>query len=444
MTGNLDRREARWPAASVTDEQTSFVNRALLIGLATSSKLRWAKVDSLEELSALARTAGGIVVEKLVQVRPRPDPATFVGSGMVEQLRQLCRQHLIDLLIFDDELTPTQQRNLEAAVGVRVVDRTALILDIFAIHARTAEAKIQVELAQLEYRQSRLTGFGAEMSRLGGIKGGIGARGPGETQLEVDRRRIRHRIASLRHSLSRIDRERETQRRRRQELFQVVLVGYTNAGKSTLFNQLTNAGVMVSNRLFATLDPNTKPLDLDPHVRVVLTDTVGFIRSLPHQLVASFRSTLAEVREADLLLHVADATEEHLERQIDAVNDTLAEVGAKDKPVLVVFSKVDRVFDDAVLDRLRRNYAGAQFVSGKTGLGIQELKRELLGRVRRQMRTRTFTIPDTRWDLISLVRDSGRVLREEALDGKRRLVVSGFEAALGRARKALDAAIRRR
>ena len=418
--------------------------KALLVGLAQSAQMRWAKADSLEELAELVRTAGGEVIEKLVQVRPKPTPAYYVGKGLVEQLHGLCSRHSVDLVVFDDELTPTQQRNLESGIGTRVIDRTALILDIFAIHARTAEAKIQVELAQLEYRQSRLTGFGVEMSRLGGIRGGIGARGPGETQLEVDRRRIKQRITSLRRALERIDRERSTQRRRRQDLFQTVLVGYTNAGKSTLFNRLVHADALVSDRLFATLDASTKALDLSPHVRLVLTDTVGFIRSLPHQLVASFRATLSEVSEADLLLHVVDATEEHLERQIDAVNDTLAEVGAGDKPVVLVFSKTDRVFDEAKLARLRRNFHGAQFVSGKTGSGISDLKTELLKAAQRQMVTRTFTVPDSRWDLLSLVRNSGRVLKEEVRDGKRRLVVRGFRPALGRLRKAVDGALKGR
>lgn len=416
---------------------SSVNTRVLLVGIASSSRARWARADSLDELAALAKTAGGVVVEKLIQVRPRPDPATLVGKGMVEQLSRLCAEHAIELLILDDELTPTQQRNLESSVGVRVIDRTALILDIFAIHARTAEAKIQVELAQLEYRQSRLTGFGVEMSRLGGIKGGIGARGPGETKLEVDRRRIRQRIASLRRSLEKVDRERATQRRRRQGTFQAVLVGYTNAGKSTLFNRLAQADAMVSDRLFATLDPNTKSLDLSQHVRMVLTDTVGFIRSLPHQLVASFRATLSEVNDADLLLHVVDATEEHLERQIDAVNDTLTEVGAEGKPVMIVFSKIDRVFDDAVLARLRRNYAGAQFVSGLTGAGVDELKAELLRTVERRMVTRVFTIPDSRWDLVSLICDAGELVKDVTKDGKRRMAVKGFAPVLGRVRKAV-------
>ena len=413
--------------------------RILLVGVATSNRERWSKSDSLEELAALTSTAGGEVVERLIQVRPRLDPATLVGKGMVENLRSTCRTHHIDLLILDEELTPTQQRNLEDAIQVRVIDRAALILDIFALHARTAEAKIQVELAQLEYQRTRLTGFGVEMSRLGG---GIGTRGPGETRLEVDRRKIEQRIAALRKDLRKIDRERVVQRNRRSDMFRLVLAGYTNAGKSTLLNRLTSADVKVSDQLFATLDPNTKPWELARNVNVLVTDTVGFIRNLPTQLVASFRSTLSQVLDASLVLHVVDAGDEQVDRKIDAVNDTLAEIGAGDQPVMMVFTKADRVFDDVVLKRLKRGYAGSVFVSGQTGEGIDELRAELLRRVEKGMVTRTFTVPEQRLDLVSLLHDAGRVVQESAAKGKTRLRVIGFKPALARARAKVDAALR--
>jgi len=415
-------------------------SRVLLVGIAPSGRMRWSRADSLDELASLTRTAGGSVVERVLQVRPKPDPATLVGRGMVQRLKQLCHQHDVDLLVFDDELSPTQLRNLEEGIGIRVIDRAALILDIFALHARTAEAKIQVEVAQLEFRQSRLAGMGTVLSRLGG---GIGTRGPGETKLEVDRRRIRQRIASLRRSLDRIDRERTTQSRLRSGLFRVVLVGYTNAGKSTLFNRLTAAQVKVSDQLFATLESTTKALDLSRHVRVVLTDTVGFIRNLPHQLVASFRATLSEARDADLLLHVVDATDGQADRRVDVVNETLEEVGAGGKPTLIVFTKVDRVFDDATLDRLRRGYSGSAFVSGTTGLGVDGLTDALLAVAERQMVSRVFTLPGERADLASLVRGSGRLVSETEHDGRRRIVVRGFRSVLGRARKQVDSALGR-
>jgi GTP-binding protein HflX len=413
--------------------------RILLLGVATSSRARWAKADSLEELAALTATAGGDVVERFIQVRPKLDPATLVGRGMVENLHSTCRRHHIDLLILDEELTPTQQRNLEDQVRVRVIDRAALILDIFALHARTSEAKIQVELAQLEYRRTRLTGFGVEMSRLGG---GIGTRGPGETQLEVDRRKIEQRIAALRKDLKKIDRERAVQRERRRDMFKLVLAGYTNAGKSTLLNRMTRADVKVSDQLFATLDPNTKPLSLARNVSVLVTDTVGFIRNLPTQLVASFRSTLSEVLDASLVLHVVDASDEQVDRKIDAVNDTLGAIGAGDKPVLMVFTKVDRVFDDAVVKRLKRSYARSVFVSGQTGEGIDELRAELLRRVEKEMVTRTFTVPVYRYDLVSLLHDAGRVVKEQAFKDRVRLSIIGFRPALSRARSRVSAALK--
>jgi GTP-binding protein HflX len=358
---------------------------------------------------------------------------------MVENLRSTCRTHHIDLLILDEELTPTQQRNLEDAIQVRVIDRAALILDIFALHARTAEAKIQVELAQLEYQRTRLTGFGVEMSRLGG---GIGTRGPGETRLEVDRRRLEQRITALRKDLRKIDRERAVQRNRRGDMFRLVLAGYTNAGKSTLLNRMTRADVKVSDKLFATLDPNTKPWELARNVNVLVTDTVGFIRHLPTQLVASFRSTLSEVLDASLVLHVVDAGDEQVDRKIDAVNDTLSEIGAGDQPVMMVFTKTDRVFDDVALKRLKRSYAGSAFVSGQTGEGIDELRVELLRRVEKGMVTRTFTVPEQRLDLVSLLHDTGRVVQESVSKGKTRLKVIGFSPALARARAKIDAALR--
>src|SRR5579872_3114547 len=297
----------------------------------------WSVEDSLSELGALARTAGADVVGSLIQRLHHPDVATYPGRGRAQELSDLEKQHGLDLVIFDDELSPSQQRNLEKLLGTRVIDRTALILDIFAQHAHTREGRLQVELAQLEYRLPRLTGRGRDLSRVGGgsrgsggggMGGAIGVRGPGETKLEIDRRRIRSRIAELKRELDAVRQQRGLQRRQRsaQSIPVVAIVGYTNAGKSTLFNALTAAGVLVENKLFATLDPTTRKVTLTTHQEVLMTDTVGFIQKLPTSLVAAFRGTLEEVVEADLLLEVVDATHENAIEQSETVNDVLAEL----------------------------------------------------------------------------------------------------------------------
>jgi GTP-binding protein HflX len=405
-----------------------------LIALARSNRQRWQKADELEELAALAQTAGGIIVERILQVRPEPDPATLLGSGKVAELKELCRQHRIELLIFDETLTASQTRNLEAATEVRTIDRTALILDIFARHARTAEARTQVELAQLEYRSSMLTGKGVELSRLGG---GIGTVGPGETKLEADRRRIRDRIAQLKKSLVRIDKERTVQRRSRQSELRIALAGYTNAGKSTLMNRLTSAGVRVAPYLFATLDSNTKLWSLGRHLHAYLTDTVGFIRNLPHQLVTGFRSTLAEVREADLVLLVVDAADPEVESKVAAVSDTLKQIGCADHPVLTVLNKIDRVFEPAALERLKRAHRPAVAVSAQTGEGIEDLRQAVLDWLAPRLVTRVFTIPLLRGDLVSQAYESGEVVKSEQLTGRLRLKVRGYPARLAGLRQAL-------
>lgn len=408
--------------------------RVLLVGLAADNRERWVRADSLDELGALAMTAGGVVVEKLVQVRSRVDPALHFGRGFIHRLGELCREAEVSLVIADEPLSPTQQRNLEQEVGVRVIDRSALILDIFAVHARTAEARLQVELAQLEYRQSRLVGTRDELSRLGG---GIGTRGPGETQLEVDRRRIQQRITALRRGLKRVDRERAVQRQGRSRLPRVALVGYTNAGKSTLFNRLVGARALVSDRLFATLDASTRPWQVSEHIRLLLTDTVGFIRHLPHELVASFRATLAEVREADFLLHLADVTDPRLDATIDVVQDTLEQVGAAGVPRLLVFTKVDRLFDDSARSRLARVYEKSAFVSALSGTGVDELRAMLIEQVEERMAVCRFSLPAVRRDLIHRARRAGRVLSEVNAGDRVRLRVIGFPEDIGRARRQL-------
>lgn len=348
--------------------------RVLLIGLARNNRDRWGKIDSLEELSALTDTADGVVVEKIMQIRERPDPATLIGKGKVEELKGLSREHNIDLFIFDDPLTPIQIRNIEKLTGVRTIDRTALILDIFARHAHTAEAKIQVELAQLEYRLSMLTGFGEVLSRLGG---GIGTRGPGEKKLEEDRRLIRKRLSTLKKRLRKIERERDTQRKHRRGFTKISLVGYTNAGKSTLMNRLTRAKVKVAPYLFATLDSNTKSLYLGSGLRVLITDTVGFIRNLPPQLVASFKATLAEILNAHFILHIADVSSSEVEKRIEITRKVLSEIGCEGKAINLVFNKIDKIFEKGIPLRLKKRFPDAIFVSALTGEGIEGLKKKM-------------------------------------------------------------------
>ncbi|MGH9786210.1 MAG: GTPase HflX, partial [Terriglobia bacterium] len=330
--------------------------------------------DSLRELAELARTAGAVVEETVVQSRERLDHATLVGRGKLDEIRQRLAATASDLLIFDCELTPTQQRNIEAITGLRVVDRTQVILDIFARHARTREGQLQVELAQLNYLLPRLAGRGVEMSRLGG---GIGTRGPGETKLEMDRRRIRRRIALLEESLETVRRQRMHRRSRRAAVPvpTVALAGYTNAGKSTLFNQLTQARVTASPQMFATLDPKLRLLELPSRRRVLVSDTVGFIRHLPHTLIKAFRATLEEVCEADLILLVSDYSSPNRSQQEDDVRKVLQEIGALDKPILEVWNKTDLLTPaerSAMRSRLPDDEVAVP-ISALTGEGVGEL-----------------------------------------------------------------------
>ena len=344
--------------------------------------------ESLEELASLAVTAGATVVEHQVQRRPRIDAATQIGSGKVEELKTLIRFHDADAVIFDRELSPVQQRNLERALETKILDRTQLILDIFARRARTREGQLQVELAQLDYLLPRLTGHGAAMSRLGG---GIGTRGPGETKLETDRRRIHHKIQVIKEDLERVRTGRTIQRRQRQAvpLATIALVGYTNAGKSTLFNRLTNSGVLADAKMFATLDPTVRHLTLPSNRRVLLSDTVGFIRNLPTTLVKAFRATLEEVAEAELLLHVVDASAPHAPEHTAHVMATLKEIGVESTPQILVLNKIDQLSDvadqaqntDALARRIladpEHQPAGAVAISAQTGAGLDALLQKI-------------------------------------------------------------------
>jgi GTP-binding protein HflX len=358
---------------------TTERERAALVAVVSRTAPPGDAERRLEELAGLAQAAGAAVVLRVVQVRAAPDPATFVGRGTLERLRAASEEARVDLVVFDNELTPAQQRNLEDVLGRRVLDRTELILAIFARRARTREGKLQVELAQLQYLLPRLVGHGQMLSRLGG---GIGTRGPGETKLETDRRRIRHRIVAIRRAIEEVRRRRAGRRERRHKraVPTAALVGYTNAGKTTLFNRLTGAAAPVSDALFVTLDPLVRRLRLPDARQVLLSDTVGFIDRLPHSLVAAFRATLEEVVEADLLVHVVDAAAPDRDRRAAAVRRVLVEVGAEAVPVVDVFNKCD-LLDPAAVERLRAAHPGAVCVSAQRGDGVAELLDVLTARL---------------------------------------------------------------
>src|SRR5829696_477968 len=413
------------------------LERVVLVGVWTSGTVTEAE-HSLAELARLAETAGSQVLEGLMQRRDRPDPATYLGSGKAKEVRDIVVATGADTVICDGELTPGQLRQLEEVVKVKVIDRTALILDIFAQHARSREGKAQVELAQLQYLLPRLRGWGESLSRQAGGRvaggGGIGTRGPGETKIETDRRRIRSRVSKLRREIAGMATARATQRssRDRNAVPSVAIAGYTNAGKSSLLNQLTGAGVLVENALFATLDPTVRRAESPDGREYTLTDTVGFVRHLPHQLVDAFRSTLEEVAAADLLLHVVDGSDPDPLGQIDAVRIVLNEIDASAVPELIVVNKVDAMSEDDVL-ALRQALPGAVWVSARTGEGIDELRRLVAERLPHPDVEVEVLLPYDRGDLVARVHRDGEVLAETHDEGGTRLtarVDGGLAAAL--------------
>jgi GTP-binding protein HflX len=375
---------------------------------------------SLRELAALAETAGSAVVDGVLQRRENPDPGTFLGKGKAEELHGLVAASGADTVICDGELSPSQRRGLEDVVKVKVIDRTALILDIFAQHAKSREGKAQVELAQYEYLLPRLRGWGESMSRQAGGRvaggAGIGSRGPGETKIELDRRRIRTRMAKLRREIKDMKTARVTQRdsRRRNSVPAVAIVGYTNAGKSSLLNRLTGAGVLVEDALFATLDPTVRRAVLPDGREFTLTDTVGFVRQLPHQLVEAFRSTLEEVADADLLVHVVDGSHPDPEGQLTAVREVLGDINVRDLPELVVINKVDAA-DPDVVDRLLRRERNSVAVSAWSGQGIEQLLEILTDRLPRPDIEVDVLVPYSRGDVVHRLHSDGEVLLEEHL-----------------------------
>jgi GTPase len=390
------------------------LEQVILVGVWTDGTLAEAE-NSLRELSRLAETAGSVILDGLVQRRGRPDPATYIGAGKAAELAALAAATGADTVICDGELTPSQLRRLEGVVKTKVIDRTALILDIFAQHARSKEGKAQVELAQLEYLLPRLRGWGESLSRQAGGRvaggGGIGTRGPGETKIETDRRRIRTRTARLRRQLADMKAGREVQRRQRRDraVPAVAIAGYTNAGKSSLLNRLTGAGVLVDDSLFATLDPSVRRARTPSGRWFTLTDTVGFVRHLPHQLVEAFRSTLEEVAEADLILHVVDASDADPRAQIAAVREVLAEIGARDVPELIVINKAD-VADPAEAEALRLCGPGSVVVSARTGAGLDELVAAVEAALPQRDREVSAVVPYLHADLVARAHQEGEVV----------------------------------
>jgi GTPase len=421
-----------------TQQQVSTAERALLVGVGWKRAPRFPGMpageqgrESLSELVELARSAGAEVVGTVFQVREAADPATLVGRGKLDEIRAEATTHNAPLIIFDSNLSPMQQRNIEKATECRVIDRTQLILDIFARHARSREGQLQVELAQLNYMLPRLTGHGAEMSRLGGKSGGggaagrIGVRGPGEKKLETDRRRIRDRVRKIEAGINEVRKQRALRREARNAvpLGTIALVGYTNAGKSTLFNALSRAEVLVSPRMFATLDPTIRALRLPSNRRVLVSDTVGFIRDLPKGLLTAFRATLEEVQEAALILHVSDVSNPHHAELDDAVDKILKDLGVSDRPKLHVFNKVDRLTPQERAPLLHPYATGAGssggpvLVSALTGEGIDELLRRMDAALPIDpLVTLSLRLPLAEGRTLALVHALGRVLRSEVED----------------------------
>ena len=390
--------------SSHTDMDTA--TEAILVGVITRGQQADEVERNLDELARLLDTAGGQVFARVIQSKDSPDPRTYIGSGKVLEIKDLCENNNISLVIFDEDLSPIQIRNLEKDLGFdktegRVIDRSMLILDIFALHAVSAEGKLQVELAQLQYTAPRLTGKGTEMSRLGG---GIGTRGPGESQLESDRRHLKRRIHALQTELEVVEKNRLTMRaaRDRSGIPKIAIIGYTNAGKSTLLNSLTGAGILAEDKLFATLDPTTRQFSLPNGEKVLLTDTVGFIRKLPHHLVKAFRSTLEEAVYADILLIVLDASDTEYENQLSVTEQLLEELGASGKPTLYVFNKCDRLPSDALPSRLQSaDRDDVVYLSALTGNGCDRLCEALERLTGDGKRRVTFVIPNAEQGMLS-------------------------------------------
>src|SRR5215469_5949225 len=421
MFKQFNRKRARYRQSglkALIETRNRRTERVFLVGVELKQRNGWDTRDSLEELSELAITAGAEVIGDGLQKMAAPCASTFIGKGKADEFASHCRRADVDTVIFDDELSPAQSRNLEKVFNCKVLDRTSLILDIFAQRARTREGKLQIEMAQLQYLLPRLTRFWGHLSRQ---KGGIGMRGgEGETQLETDRRRVQDRIAKIRVELEVVRRQRSTQRyaRQRNQWPLASIVGYTNAGKSTLLNKLTGADVLAENKLFATLDPTTRRLRLPTNQNVLLTDTVGFIRKLPHGLVEAFKATLEEVVQADLLVHVVDVSHPQSEDQIRAVEDVLKEIGAEGKPVLMVFNKTDQLNGNGeVLARFLERHPHGVAISAETGEGLPALRSELSSQLRPVREFLELSVPQDQSGVIARLHEVAQVI-ERRYTGK--------------------------
>jgi len=389
------------------------------VGVYGPETVRMQAEDYIDELAMLTKTAGGVTVEKILQNRTKPDSSTYVGKGKLRELKQIAASRNIDTIIFDDDLSPTQIRNVEKETKAKVLDRSGLILDIFAGRAKTSAAKTQVELAQLQYLLPRLTRFWSHLSRQ---QGGIGTRGPGETQIETDRRLVDKRIATLKDKLEKLDRQRKTQRKGRSGMTRVSLVGYTNAGKSTLMNALTDTKVLAENRLFATLDSTVRKFELDSY-EILLSDTVGFIRKLPHNLIESFKSTLDEVRESDILLHVVDASANVIEDYIEVVEETLEELEVEDKKLLMVFNKVDSIEPQRIAE-LKAAYPEAVFISAERGIGLDKLENRIQELIEEDFVTETMKIPVSKYEGVAFIHRVANIHSEKYVNSSVKLKFS--------------------
>lgn len=417
--------------------------RVLLVGLARSTSELHLAEESLEELAQLADTAGADEVGRVIQVRQSPDPATYIGKGKAREIVETAQALHADAIIFDDELAPAQGRNLEDMAGInplaenamKIIDRTGLILDVFSQHAHSAEGKLQVELAQINYMVPRLRGWGDVMSRIGGGTGrpGIGVRGPGETKLEVDRRRIKRRLTQVREELADVERTRSIKRagRVRSGTPQISLVGYTNAGKSTLLNALTGADVLVEDKLFSTLDPTARKLTLPEGRQAVITDTVGFVKKLPHQLVEAFRSTLEETIRADLLVHVVDASHPEPDSQVEAVERVLNQIKAHEIPKILALNKVDQI-DADTRARVERMFPSGVFVSGLDHEGLEDLLAAISKRLSLTKTTVEFLVPFDRSDVRSAIHEQAEVLGEDSSELGVKMLVTAPTSVISR------------